>query len=462
MRKVTLLVLVTLFFLANCSQKVGVKLDPDYKPEVRVVANQDYPEIKVSEIVESVTIADKNYPIIQKDGREIAKLPRKYLKHAEKYNFRSGTLDHWKFNYLENNKVLEMEPKSYKVPVTLLRQNPRDYDKFRPFIRDDLANIEVYFNDKKLPDSRYISEQGRPDLLEIKIPTLPQVHMDDYRISINIPGYENYQEKLIDIQDKTVKLKLQKSMLRLNFVNLDQTMFEPGFVHIENQYGLEEKYSSMELKQGISFYDIEFPINIYSKKGSISIFDKQGNMIDTLVVESPGYFDLMFKERMREFPAILYDISQGQVTPEIFEKWVNEKKESSEGIFLYVTNGYEKIFNSNPDNIIAVSNKIYRLVPRTSNVLESIGQFTQSFKQFASNANLNDEEIYGTKLAPRYYIFLSDDNVERLEFAVNKLVDKIEELGINNNNLVIFINESKDQSTLIQQLKNNNITVQLI
>src|SRR6056297_2319327 len=147
MRKITLLFLGILFLLANCSQKVGVKLDPDFKPEVRVVANQDYPEIKVAEIVDAVTVADKNYPIIQKDGREIAKLPRKYLKNANQYNFRSGTLDHWKFTYLENSKVLEAEPKSYKVPVTLLRQNPRDYDKFRPFIRDDLANISVYFKD---------------------------------------------------------------------------------------------------------------------------------------------------------------------------------------------------------------------------------------------------------------------------------------------------------------------------
>jgi hypothetical protein len=286
--------------------------------------------------------------------------------------------------------------------------------------------------------------------------------MDDYTIKVKLPGYEKFHQKLIDIENKTIELKLRQSMLKLKFVNLENTLYEPGFILMENKYSKVEKYSSAELKQGISVYDIEFPAKLFSPKNSISIFDKKGNAIDTLIIDNAGFFDFIFKENVREFPAVFYDLSEGKTAPDIFENWINEKKTKSDGIFLYVTNGYEKVYNSNPDNIISVANKIYRIVPRTSNVLESISEFEKSFESFARDVNLNDEEAYGTKMKPRFYLFLSDENVERLEFAVNKFVEKIEEMEIERDRIVVFINAAQKNSSIIKQLKNNNFSVQII
>lgn len=251
-------------------------------------------------------------------------------------------------------------------------------------------------------------------------------------------------------------------MLKLKFVNMENAVYEPGFVCLKNKYNKTEKYSSRELKSGISVYDVEFPVKLYSQKNAIAIFDEKGNQIDTLLINNAGFFDLLFKENLREFPAVFYDLSEGKADPQTFEKWVNAKKNSSEGVFLYVTNGYEKISNSNPDNIINVTNKIYRITPRTSNVLESLKNFTDSFQGFAGDANLNDEEVYGNKMTPRYYIFLANENVERLQFAVDKLVQKMDELKMAKDRVIIYINKSQEKSSIINQLKNNNLNVQIL
>lgn len=462
MKKVLLLFFLTLIFLSNCAQNVGVKIDPEFDPEVRIVSNQDYPEIKTSEYLQKLTIEGKDYAIILKDGKETAKIPKKYLKNISQYEVKVSDKDLWKFNYLNEIKILEAEPKNYKVPVNLLRQNPENHNNNRPFILEDMANISVFYKDKRLIATRYLSDDGRPDKLDLKIPTFPEVSMDDYSIKIDLPGYEPYNKKLIDIQDKTIKLKLQQSMLKLKFVNLENAIFEPGFVCMKNKYNKTEKYSSNELKKGVSVYDVEFPVKLFSQKNSIALFDNKGNSIDTLVIDKAGFFDLLFKENLREFPAVFYDLSEGKATPEAFEKWVNAKKDASEGVFLYVTNGYEKISNSNPDNIINVTNKIYRITPRTSNVLESLKNFTDSFSGFAGDANLNNEELYGSKMTPRYYLFLSDENVERLQFATDKLVKKLEELKIAKDRVIIYINKSQQNSSLVSQLKNNNLNVQIL
>ena len=462
MKKVLILFFLTLIFLSNCAQNVRVKVDPEYNPEVRIISNQDYPEIKTSELLQKLTIEGKDYAITVKKGKEVARIPKKYLKALDKYNIQILQNDFWNFNYFESDKILNAEPKNYKVPLTLLRQNPKKYDKNRPFIRDDLKSVELYYKDKKLTESRYLSKQGRPDIVDLKIPTFPEILMDDYSIKIDIPGYETYNQKIIDIQNKTVKLKLRQGMLKFKFVNIENSMFDPGFIFIENKYNKIEKYSSLELKKGISIYDVEFPVKLFSKKGNITIFDEQGNKIDTLVVKNAGFFDMLYKENFREFPAIFYDLSEGKANPDVFEKWVNNKKNSSEGIFLFVTNGYEKVFNSNPDNIINVTNKIYRLSPRTSNVLESINHFSEKFKSFTNNTNLNDEEVYGTKMTPKFYIFLSDENVERLQFAVDRFVKQIHDSKFKKDSVVIFLNPSQKNSSIIQQLKDNNLNVQIL
>ncbi len=462
MKKIILLTLISVLFLNRCAQNVGVKIDPEYKPEVRVVSSQDYPELTAVNVIQKIYINGKEYDIKRKEGREIARLPRKFLKNWQEYPVEAGLNDYWNFEYDNQQEVLEAVPKIYTVPITLLRQNPKQVTKNRPFVREDLNQIALYYKSDSLTQKRYIPKHGRPDMIQLKIPSFPKVKMDDYKISIDLPGYEKYEEKIINIQDKTVKLKLKKSMLRFKFVNLENSVYEPGFIYLQNQYDKLEKYSSRELKQGISIYNAEFPVQLFSQKKSVSLFDKSGNAIDTLTIAKPGFYDFLFKENMREFPAVFYDLSQGKTTPGQFEKWINQKKAEADGVFLYVTNGYEKIYNSNPDNIISVTNKIYRLTPRTSNVLESIQEFTQRFKGFANNANLNDEEVYGAKLSPRYYLFLSDENVERLAFAVNKLTAKIAELNIPKDKVIIYINASKTGSSIIKQLKTKNFNIQTI
>jgi len=462
MKRLVVLVVITLLFLSHCAQNVGVKIDPEYDPEVRIIANQNYPEIKTSEVLMALDVNDKVYPITTKDGHEVVKIPGKYLKNIDKYAMKAGLNDLWTFSYEPADKTLQAEPKNYSVALNLVRQNPENHEKSRPFVRDDLEKVEVYYKDKNLGNSRFLPEHGRPDMLDLKIPSFPEVQMDDYRIKIDLPGYETYDKKLIDIQDKTVQLKLRRGMLKFKFVNLENTSFEPGFAYLENKYSKVEKYSSSELKNGISIYEVEFPVKIFSKKKSISIFDDKGNSIDTLTIDKAGFYDLIFKENTREFPAIFYDISDGKTTPEIFEQWLNDKKNASDGIFVYASNGDEKISNSNPNNIINVTNQIYRIIPRTSNVLESLEEFTKKFKSFAKDANLNDEESYGTKLSPRYYIFLSDDNVERLEFAVDKFTNQIKKMDVDSNRVIVYINSSKKNSSIIKQLENNNFNVHTI
>ena len=462
MKRLIFLTVITLLFLSHCAQNVGVKIDPEYDPEVRIIANQDYPELKSSEILQVLEVNEKIYPITMKNGHEVAKIPGKYLKNIKKYQMKSGLNDLWNFTYQSADKIVEAEPKNYSVALSLVRQNPENHENNRPFVRDDLSKVDVFYKDKTLPSTRFLPEHGRPDMLDLKIPSFPEVQMDDYRIKIEIPGYEVYDKKLIDIQDKKVLLKLRQSMLKFKFVNLENSSFEPGFIYLENKYSKVEKYSSSELKSGISIYGVEFPVKIFSKKKSISIFDNKANEIDTMIINKAGYYDLIFKENVREFPAIFYDISDGKTTPEIFEQWLNDKKSSSEGVFVFVSNGDEKISNSNPNNIINVTNQIYRIIPRTSNVLESLEEFTKKFTSFAKDANLNDEEIYGTKLLPRYYIFLSDDNVERLEFAVDKFTRQIKKMDVDSNDVIVYINSSKKNSSIIKQLKNNNFNVQTI
>jgi len=462
MKKILFLFFITLIFLSNCAQNVRVKIDPEYNPEVRIVSDQDYPEIKSLEYLRNITIDGKNYSIELKDGKEVVKIPKKYLKNINHHNVKAAGKDLWNFYYMENVKILEVEPKHYKVPVTLLRQNPENYDKSRPFVREDLDSIDVLYRGSELTATRYLSEQGRPDQLELKIPTFSEVKMDDYRIRIDLPGYETYSQKLIDIQDKTLRLKLRQSMLKLKFENLDNNIFEPGILLMANKFGKVEKYSTSELKKGISVYDVEFPVKLYSAKKNISLYDNNGNKIDTLQIPRAGFFDLLFRENLREFPVVFYDLSTGKADPRNFEQWVNAKKQDCEGVFLYVTNGYEKVYNSNPDNIISVTNKIYRITPRTSNILESIKNFNDSFQQFSGEINLNDEERYGAKMTPRYYLFLSDENVDRLQFAVDKLVEQIRNSRIDKDKLIIFVNNTREKSATVKLLRNNNLNIQIL
>lgn len=462
MKKLVLLVITTLLLLSHCAQNVGLKIDPEYDPEIRIVTNQQYPELKSSEILQTVVVNGDTYPVTELNGYEVVKIPRKYLKNRELVEMKSEGADLWNFQYKQSEKVIIAAPKTYVVPLVLERQNPENYDNLRPFTRPDLATVDVFYNKTSLEDQRFLSKHGRPDVVELKIPSFPEVQMDDYRIRIEMPGYEVFDKKLIDIQNKSVQLKLNRSMLKLKFVNLENSTYEPGFVCLKNKYSKIEKYSTSELKKGISIYDIEFPVKIFSENNSISIFDDKGHPIDYLTIEKAGYFDLVFKENVREFPAIFYDISDGKTKPEKFEKWINEKKATSEGIFVFASNGDEKISNSNPNNIINVSNQIYRIVPRTSNILENLEEFTKYFKSFAKDANLNDEGIYGMKLSPRYYIFLSDDNVERLEFAVDKFTQQMNKMNINNNEVVVYINSTQNKSSIINQLKTKNFSVQTV
>ncbi|MBN2279957.1 MAG: hypothetical protein JXQ65_05205 [Candidatus Marinimicrobia bacterium] len=462
MKRLAFLFFLILIFLSQCAQNVGIMIDSEYDPEVKIVAGKNYPEIRSIEVIQALEVNGKIYPITQKDRHEIVKIPVKYLKNPNKYTLKAGLNDLWQFTYSEADKTLEAVPRHYSVTLDLLRQNPRQYDKNRPFIREDLAAVEIYYMDKVLENNRFLANNGRPDLLDLKIPVFPEVRMDDYRIKINLPGYEPFDRKLIDIQEKTIRLRLQQEMLKLKFVNLENSTYEPGFVILQNSISKEEKYSSDELKEGISIYSIEFPVKIYSQQKSITLFDDRGQEMDTLIIDKAGFYNLVYKENFREFPVVFYDISKGKTEPDMMERWLNEKKNSSEGIFIFASNGDEKIFNSNPNNIINVTNQIYRIAPRTSNVLDNIREFIGKFKNFTSQTNLDNEETFGTKLAPRYYIFLSDDNVERLEFAVEKFTRQLQDLEIKSTDVIVCINESQKKSAVIRQLKESNFNVQTL
>jgi len=459
MKKILLLI-ITVIFIAGCSQNVGIRVDPEYNPEVKIISDQNYPEIRSSELFTNLRIEGKGYPILRKDDKETIKLPSKYLKKIKKYNISVKNGDFWDFNFSKDDKILTVTPKTYNLSITLLRQNPKNYNNNRPFLRDDIKNVTVYYKDEVLNSTRYFSKLDRPDKLNLKIPSLQEVKMDDYYIEITIPGYEPFKKSLININDNKIMLKLKSGMMQLNFVNLENSIFVPRYIEMINANNDLEKYTITELMTGISLFDIELPVKLFGINNSFQLFDKNGDILDTLVLTNTGIFDILYKEKIRELPIVFYDISEGLPNIKEFENWLTKAENGSEGVFLYVTNGYEKIYNNNPGELENVKNRIHRINPRTSNVLEALSTFKDKFLSSKFKTQFDNKKVYGNKLNPKYYIFLSDENADRLLYAIDRFVKQFDELEISKEDTVIFTN--KKNQDFIKKLEKNNIIVKTL
>jgi len=458
MRKIILMLLLAIF-LNECSQKLAIEISPDYSPEFSAFSEQDTTGKQIRDITEKIDVDGKSYAIKSKKELEIVKIPRKVVKKLDELEIKTEDEELWTIDYTKESKSLTISPKTYEIPVDLYRQNPDDFEKYRPFQNADIDNLRVFYKDEELSTNRCHSGSVRPDQIQLQIPLLSELKMDDYRIDVQLADYLPYSESLIDIEDKKIKLNLEWGKLKLNPINKEESEFIPRKYYLENTRGLLREFSDAQIKEGMNIYDIEYPVKLFGEKYRCQFYDINNNKIDTLIFENEGNYDFSYNELPREIPVVFYDMSSGLISSEEFENWINEKKLKSDGIFIFVTNGYEKLFNEAPMDFNNIIGKINRITPRTSNILESITNFKNSFDNIEFMSNFSDPVKFGNKITKKYYFFLSDENVGRLDFALNKFEKQINELEIDKEQLDIYIRNSEENQEFIEKLRDENFTV---
>jgi len=461
MRKLIILIII-ITFLTGCSQKVFLELDKNYNPELKTITGQDSASVKYSDVLGSLNIDEEEYEIKTKKDREIIKISRAEIKNLANKDLKSGKNGDWELNFNKKKKAIIATPKTNTIPIVMKRQSKEDYTQFLPFKPADIENVTLSFQDITLSKSRYFEEINKPDQIELKIPTISKIKMDDYLVEVSIDAYEKYSQNLSDIENKEIRLKLKRGSLQFDFVNKENSEYNPRELFFLNTNGDVTQYTGEEIDNGVSFYEIEFPINVYGNTKRWQFYNEKGGKVDTLVFNQPGMYKFNFLEKTRDFPLVFFDLSEGQITLEKFEKWLKKLETDADGVFLYATNGYEKLFNPKSDELKKVVNQLHRTIPRTSNILESISTFSNTIKK----TNLM-KSFYGTpqnpeKVLPKFYFFLSVDNINRLQYDVDRFNKHIDDLQIQKKNITIFTPDDKNNQAIIKELKSKNFKIILL
>ena len=461
---IIILVVIVLFF--NCAQKVGVGLQENFKPEIEVKTGTDFPEVKAPEIINQIRIEDKTFALKTRKDKAILKLPRKYMKLLKQGKGAPIPEKNWQLAFNPAEKELYVLPITDTMKIKCQKQDPEKFNKYINFTAEDFDSLNVLFRGKILPRTRLDYTAGDTaggSILKLQIPIWESINKSDYRIQISKPFYEEYSREITKLDKNRLKLGLSQSELQIQLINKESSPFLPRELYIENAAGQKETYLATEIEGGVNLYDLEFPVKVYGSRYRWQFFNYKDEKIETAVYTKPGEYKLYFLEKERELPIILYDISRDQINKEVFENWVLNKMEKIDNVFLYLTNGYENIFNSNDQNYNDILNRIYRMQPRTSNILESIERFSTTLKRKnVLDYYLNNPAQYGNKLQPHYYIFLSGDNVERLSTAINHFLNKINKLDIPKNRLTIYIEKQYQNNEFAKSIEASRINLKVL
>ena len=465
MRRFTIILIVIALFV-NCAQKVGVGLQENFKPEIEIKTGRDFPELKAQEIINEIRIEDKTFALKTRQEKAILKLPRKYMKLLKEGKGKPVPEKNWQIAFNPAEKALFVLPVTDTIKIECEKQDPENFNKFINFAVEDFDSLEVLFRGEILPRTRLNYTAGDTaggSILKLQIPVWESIDKKDYQIQISRPFYEDYSREITKLDQNRLKLGLSQSELQIQLINKESSPFIPRQLYIENAAGQRETYLATEIEGGVSLYDLEFPVKVYGSQYRWQFFNYQDEKIENAVYTKPGEYKLYFLEKERELPIILYDISRDQINKEIFENWVLNKMEKIDNVFLYLTNGYENIFNNNDQDYNDILNRIYRMQPRTSNILESIERFSTTLKRKNILDNyLNSPAKYGNKLQPHYYIFLSGDNVERLSTAINHFLNKINKLDIPKNRLTVCIEKQFRNNEFAKSIEASRINLKVL
>ncbi|MCF7885230.1 MAG: hypothetical protein K9M80_01940 [Candidatus Marinimicrobia bacterium] len=465
MRKISFILLLATF-LFNCSQRIGVGLKDDFRAEIQVETGQNYPELNTTDIIQKIQIGDKNFVIETINGKEQLTVPGEYGKLLEQGQAKPVGDKDWQITYDKADQILYFLPPTDTLRITCKKQNPENFDSFINFTKEDLDSISVLFKNKPLPSSRLnivSSGTGYKPIMELHIPSWESIKPSDYKIQISRPFYEDYLQSISSLKQNELRLGLSQSELQIQLINKESSVFIPEKLYLKNAAGKTETYLTTEIEGGVNLYDLEFPVQVYGSKYRWQFFNHKDEKIEAAVYTKPGNYKLYYLEKERELPIILYDISRDQIDRSLFENWVLNKMEKIDNIFLYITNGYESVFNTENVEYKNILNKIYRIHPRTSNILESLDRFSLILKRKdILEKYLNSPAQYGNKLSPHYYLFLSGDNVERLSTAISHLLNKISQVQISRQNLTICIDSQYKNSQFSKQINNSNIELKYL
>ncbi|HMA61411.1 MAG TPA: hypothetical protein VKP78_02055 [bacterium] len=466
MRKIMFLILGIALFM-SCSQKIGVGLREDFSPEIKVETGQDFPELQAEKIITKLKIEDKTFPIETSDGETTVKIPRKYKKYLKEGKGQPVDSDQWQISYDQEANKLHILPKTKTIEIQCQKQNPENFAKYIDFEQQDFDSLEVVFQNNTLPESRLQTTVGSdttgPSILELQVPIWESIQESDYKIKIMRPFYEEYIQTLTAIPNNQLKLGLSRSELKVRLINKENSVFMPDQIYVENATGQQETFLTTEIEGGISLYDLEFPVKVSASQYKWQLFNYKDEKIDFQVYNKPGQYQLYYLEKERELPIVLYDVSRDQIDRNSFENWVVNKMQKIDNIFLYITNGYENVFNTDNTDYNTVINRIYRMRPQTSNILESIERFTLTLKRKDILENyLNNPVEYGQKLQPHYYLFISGDNVERLSTAINHFTEKLNRVDIPADRLTIYVDQEYSGSDFINSLKDRKFEIKTL
>lgn len=456
-------IFILIALLVNCAQKIGVGIQEDFSPEIKVKTGQEYPELKVTDFVKEIKIGDKTFAIGTVGEKSVVKLPPHYQNLMARGNAKPVDSKDWQVSYNKSDKILYILPPTDTLEIECQKQDPENFDNYIDFTQQDFDSVSIYFKNIKLPPSRmtfHSADSLAKSIIKLQIPAWKSIVPSNYNLKISNPVYEDFTKKLPPLVQDGLKLGLEQVELTIQLLNKESSPFMPENLFIENAKGDKNTYLTTQIEGGVELYKLEFPVKVYGSKYKWQFFNYKDEKIEEAVYTEPGSYKLYFLEKERELPIVMYDISREQIDRSTFENWVRNKMNKIDNIFLYITNGYENSFNGDNQEYDDILNKIYRMRPRTSNILESIERFSLTLKRKNILDNyLNSPAQYGNKLQPRYYIFLSGDNVERLSTAVQHFTNKIDRVKIPEDKLTICIDQKYANTNFFRSLKSMNIDV---
>ena len=456
-----ILITVSILFF-GCAPQIGVNLKKEFSPEIEVKTGKKYPELKVSQFAKSIRIGGETFPIKKTQKKSFVKLAGNNLDILKKEGGEVVGKENWEVSYDQKNKIVYIVPTTKEIRLELQKQNPKKLSEYIKFDSLDFSSVNVEYKSRDLPEGRlkFSVEKNKTNLI-FKIPSWKSIDSQNYQINISRKFYETYQKDLSTIENDLIKLKLSQSEFTVDFRNKEKSVFMPEEVKIINATGREKDYLTTQLEGGIELYNMNFPVVLTGDKYKWQLFNQKGEEVDSLVFTEPGKYTVKYLEKERELPLAFYDISTDYIEPELFENWVLNKKDKLDHIFLYVTNGYENSSNWGLKDEEEVLNRIYRISPRTSSILESIERFSvlRDRKNILGKFMENPAQ-YGKKLKPRYYIFISNENVQRLSTAVDMFKNKLKEVEIPLDKLTVCVGKEVINSSFVKKMQAMDVEIE--